>query len=69
MSVSTRIWSSPYSSQIRLTGGDSVNQGLVEVFCREQWGTVCDDHFDQADADTVCRQLGYDRAYKYDKSM
>ena len=62
---STRIWNSPYNGQIRLTGGTTVNQGLVEVYCNGQWGTVCDDGFGQAEADTVCRQLGYERAYDY----
>ena len=66
VAVSTRIWSSPYSGQIRLTGGSTVNQGLVEVYCSGQWGTVCDDLFGQFEANTVCRQLGYERAYDYD---
>ena len=66
IAVSTRIWSSPYSGQIRLTDGGSVNKGLVEVYCRGQWGTVCDDSFGPNDANTVCRQLGYDRAFAFD---
>ena len=63
---STRIWSSPYNGQIRLTGGSTVNQGLVEIYCSGQWGTVCDDRFGQTEANTVCRQLGYYRASGYD---
>ena len=66
VTVPTRIWDSPYYGQIRLTLGSSVNQGLVEVFCAGRWGTICDDHFGQNDADTVCRQLGYASAYRYD---
>ena len=66
VAVSTRIWDSPYSGQIRLTQGSTVNKGLVEVYCSGQWGTVCDDSFSQTDANTVCRQLGYERAFDYD---
>ena len=63
---STRIWSNPYTAQVRLTGGDTVNRGLVEIYCNGQWGTVCDDSFGSTDANTVCRQLGYFGAIRYD---
>ena len=63
---STRIWDSPYQSQIRLSQGAYTNQGLLEVYCNGQWGTVCDDGFDQTDANTVCKQLGYTNAARYD---
>ena len=63
--VSTRIWDNPDSGQVRLVLGTAVNRGLVEVYCNGEWGTVCDDFFDQVDADTVCRQLGYYSANRF----
>ena len=38
----TRIWDSPFSCQILLTGGKYSNQGLLEIYCNGEWGTACD---------------------------
>ena len=65
ISDATRLWSNPYDGQVRLTGGDTVNRGLVEVYCNGQWGTVCDDSFGIDEATTVCRQLGYSYSFEY----
>ena len=42
-----------------LLDGDVPWEGRVEVFRHGDWGTVCDDHWDLADAMAACRQVGY----------
>lgn len=47
---------------MRLADGESANEGRVEIFYRDQWGTVCDNLWDLTDAIVVCRALGFENA-------
>ncbi|XP_042322861.1 lysyl oxidase homolog 3 isoform X2 [Sceloporus undulatus] len=46
--------------QFRLAGYPRKhNEGRIEVFYRQEWGTICDDDFSLANAHVLCRHLGF----------
>ena len=47
---------------VRLGNGVLASDGLVQVYHNKTWGWICDQHWDQNDADVICGELGYSNA-------
>ncbi|XP_071804824.1 scavenger receptor cysteine-rich domain-containing protein DMBT1-like [Asterias amurensis] len=47
---------------VRLAGGQTPNEGRVEIFYKCSWGKICNLVWSIRAADVVCRQLGYPSA-------
>ena len=59
----------PRYGDLRLVRGTvtdgTFSSGRLEIYVNGQWGTICDDYFDQTDANVACKQLGFSRANSY----
>ena len=45
---------------VRLVGGSSHKEGILEVYFSGRWGTVCNTGWNENNANIVCAQLGYE---------
>ena len=56
-------------SDVRLSGGRNPSEGQVEICFNNQWGRICPNSWDVADAAVVCTQLGLPSDSKLANSM
>ena len=47
------------NGDLRLSGGNVINEGRIEICINNVWGTICDDYWSDADANVACRKLGF----------
>ena len=45
--------------EVRLSGGQTENEGTVEICFDNLWGLVAETEWSISDAGVTCRQLGY----------
>lgn len=50
---------------LRLADGSTGREGRVEVYYDDQWGSMCDNYMDLANANVICYQLGFGTALNF----
>ena len=60
-----KLASTQQNGEMRLMDGLSSNCGRVEIFYDNEWGTICDENWQEINANVVCKQLGYERALTF----
>ena len=63
--VSDLIDCSAYNGTVRLVDGLHESEGRVEVHFYSSWSGMCNDSWVVIDANSVCRQLGYEKAVAF----
>ena len=51
------------------SASSSYYYGIVRVYYNNKWGNICDDyHYNSAEANVICHQLGYTGASSYSRA-
>ena len=44
---------------LRLYDGSTENEGILEIFHDNRWGSICDRSWDSIDSNIACKQMGF----------
>lgn len=59
LNLTSDIYELLFSFAVRLVGGASNKQGLVQVYYNNNWHWVCGEQWDKHDSNVTCQWLGY----------
>ena len=49
-----------YDGDVRIVDGNRYGEGRVEVCRNNEWGTICDQGWDNSDATVACRAFRFE---------
>ena len=55
-----------FLSELKLDFKDDDDYGRLKIFHQGEWGTVCNDKFDDVAATVACKQMGHQRGIAYE---
>ncbi|XP_025115895.1 deleted in malignant brain tumors 1 protein-like [Pomacea canaliculata] len=47
----------------RISSGNSLSMGVVQIYYNKRWGAICDGGWSEKNTAVTCRHLGYDNGY------
>ena len=50
---------------VKLVGGETGDEGIVQICLNGVWGALCDYNFKDSDAGVVCHSAGYSKSELY----
>ena len=53
---------------LRLNGRTAGNEGILEIYHSNSWGSICNDFWNEVASDVACKQMGFRRYISFSTS-